>query len=127
VNRELKTSYEDALKELIPLLKDVWKKVDSGFYPEVAQELKLLAIQTKIKAGQTEEGFWDLVKFLIQDLLAMSTEDFSEEKENLVNILKTLTDQATIQQYLEKMKMGFQTGDKAIGIIESLQQNLFKF
>ena len=96
-------SYEDALRKLAPLLKDVWKKVDSGFYPEIDEEIKLLAIQMKIKSGQIKEGFWDLVRFLIKDLLAMSGKNLSEEKKKTADILKKLDDQKVVRQELEKL------------------------
>lgn len=117
--------YEDGVEKLFPIVKEVWQKVDSGFYPEIGEEVKLLTIQKRINDGYLEEGFWDLVRFLIIDLLAISEEDLAEERKRLAETLKKLDDQTTVQQWIEKLKAESQTGDKAIGIIESLQQNIF--
>jgi len=40
-------NYEEAIKEVarLGLVQRIWKKVDSGFYPEIDEELKLLTIQ----------------------------------------------------------------------------------
>lgn len=117
-------SYEEAIRELSKIVSDAWKEIDSGFYPELDEEIKLLNIQKRIKDGYLEEGFWDLVRVLIKDPLTMSEEDLPEEQVRPINVLKELIDQANVQQWLTKLKTESQIGEKTMGIIESLQKNL---
>lgn len=117
-------NYSETTGEVFEIVREAWNKVDSGFYPEIDEEIKLFTIQRKISVGRLEEGFWDLVRFLIKDLLAMSEEDLPEERTRLVSALKELAGQANVQQWLAKLKTESQMGKKAMGIIESLQKSL---
>jgi hypothetical protein len=96
-------NYEEAIKEVARrgLVKRIWKKVDSGFYPEIDEELKLLAIQKQIDAGEYKSGFWNLIKFLIKDLLVKTESDLSVEKKELANIIGRLTDQEEVQRQFD--------------------------
>jgi len=96
-------NYEEAIKEIARarLVARIWRKVDSGFYPEIDEELKLLTIQKQINAGEYESGFWNLIKFLIKDLLAMTESDLSAEKKELANIVGRLTDQEEVQRQFD--------------------------
>lgn len=114
--------YEESIEEISKIVSEAWKKVDSGFYPEIDQEIKLLNIQKMINDGKLEEGFWNLVGFLIRDFLAMSKEDLVEEKEGLVKVLKELNNPTAVQKWLEKIKDESQNEDKTIRVVESLQQ-----
>ena len=95
--------YEEAIKEIFPLIKTIWNKVDSGFYPEIGEEIKLVAIQRKISAGHYKTAFWSLIHFLFKDLLAMSSEDFSQEIEKIFQILESLEDQETVIIQMTKL------------------------
>lgn len=90
-------NYEEAIEELSKIVSDVWKEIDSGFYPELDEEIKLLNIQKRIKDGYLEKGFWDLVRFLIKDLLAMSGKDLPKERAKLLSVLKKLIDQTNFE------------------------------
>jgi hypothetical protein len=95
-------NYKDGVKKLFPIVKEVWQKIDSGFYPEIDQEFKLIAIQNMVNAGCFRDGFWELFDFLIKDLFAMS-QNLLEEKKKTANILRALDDKEVVCERLEKL------------------------
>jgi len=89
--------YKEAEKQLHQVVKRVWKKVDSGFYPGVSEEMKLMNIKTEMEKGDPKIGFWRLFDLLIKDLLIVSRQDFSEEIKEVFKILERIDDQKEVQ------------------------------
>ena len=114
-------NYEEAIKEMARrrLVQRIWGKVNSGFYPEIDEELKLHNIERQIATGEYKEGFWNLIKFLITDLVAMTESDLSAETKELADIIGRLTDQKEVQRHLDEIKPGIE--GKAVAALASLQ------
>jgi len=88
--------YKEAGEQLYQLVKKVWKKVDSRFYPGMSEEIKLTNIRTGMINGDPKRGFWRLFDFLTKDLLAVSKQDFSEEIKEVFKILESIDDQKEV-------------------------------
>lgn len=88
--------YKEAGEQLYQVVKRVWKKVDSGFYPGISEEIKLMNIRTGMINGDPKRGFWRLFDFLTKDLLAISKQDFSEEIREVFKILEGIEDQKEV-------------------------------
>lgn len=87
-------NYEKAVKELCQIVEKVWGKIDSGFYPELEEFLKLLAI---LSLEEPKKKFWNLFNFLFEDLLlVVSKQDFSEEIEKTLEIIKNINEQKEV-------------------------------
>lgn len=82
--------YKEGIEKLFPLVEEVWKKVESGFFPEIDQEIKLEMAKEKIRERKFEEGFWALYNLLVADLIPMGSQDLSKEKREIGKILEDL-------------------------------------
>lgn len=94
--------YEKGSEELYQIAIDAWKKVESGFYPEINEGVKLYNIKTKIESGETQTGFWELFDFLLEDLFAMSVKPYEEGEKRAFEILKEIDDQAEVEKHVER-------------------------
>lgn len=99
--------YKEGLKELFPLVKEVWEKVDSGFYPEIDQEIKVLNATRMFTRGRFKESFWYLLEsLLLGDLIPMAAGvDLSKETEKISKLLEGIKDQEKAMAARTKLEL----------------------
>ena len=99
--------YKEGVRELFQLVKEVWEKVDSGFYPEIDQEVKILSASIMTTKGMFEESFWYLLNsLLLEDLIPMAAGvDLSEEIEKTSKLLESIENQEKAAVAKKRLKL----------------------
>ena len=70
---------KEKLGRILELIGRTWKEVDSGFHPEIDEEIKLINIVQALKIKSFPEAVQTLRTFL-EELIAMEPKEYREAK-----------------------------------------------
>lgn len=105
----IRLNYLEAIEQIAKadLVQRIWKKVDSGFFPDEEIVTKLRTTQKTIDNQEHEIGFWTVIGFIKTELLSMASEEtlksIEPEMAELKDIFRQLEDRKTVDAKLKEI------------------------